>query len=56
MNSLKQEKYKKYLSTETETMQKHIGIFKNKSEILSFVYAKDNFVGFVSDIYGGYIF
>jgi hypothetical protein len=37
-------------------MTNHLGIFKSNSKILNFIYAKNNFVGVVSDIIDGYIY
>lgn len=35
-------------------MANHVGVFKHQSEILNMIYAKNGFVGVVSDILDGY--
>lgn len=45
-----------YLTAEIASKESHIGIFSKNTEILGFIYAKNNFVGEVSDIFDGYVF
>ena len=45
-----------YLKAEATAKEKNIGIFSRNTEILGFIYAKNNFVGEISDIFDGYIF
>jgi hypothetical protein len=45
-----------YLSAEIISKENHQGIFSKNTEILGFIYAKNNFVGEVSDVFDGYVF
>lgn len=48
--------YSDYLKAEKEAKEAHRGVFSRNCEILAFIYAKNNFVGEVSDVIDGYIF
>lgn len=45
-----------YLKAESTAKESHLGIFSKNTEILGFIYAKNNFVGEVSDVFDGYVF
>jgi len=45
-----------YLKAEAAAKEEHLGIFSKNTEILGFIYAKNNFVGQVCDIFDGYIY
>lgn len=48
--------FEDYLKAEAEAKEAHRGVFSRNCEILAFIYAKNNFVGVVSDVIDGYIF
>jgi hypothetical protein len=43
------------LRAEAEAKEEHRGIFGKSTEILGFIYAKNNFVGTVWDVLDGYV-
>ena len=45
-----------YIKAEGEAKEAHRGVFSRNCEILAFIYAKNNFVGEISDVLDGYIF
>lgn len=48
--------YQEYIKAEGEAKEAHRGVFSRNCEILAFIYAKNNFVGEISDVLDGYIF
>lgn len=56
MASSKNKSYEDYIKAEGEAKEAHKGVFSRNCEILAFIYAKNNFVGEVSDVLDGYIF
>jgi hypothetical protein len=54
--SLEGASYSSYLKAEAEAKEAHKGVFSRNCEILAFIYAKNNFVGEISDVLDGYIF
>ena len=49
-------KAEEYLRAEGQAKAQRAGIFGKNTEILGFIYAKNNFVGEESDVFDGYVF